>query len=399
MKTPNSIFFARRFRQRELSVMLMIVAIASFVLVMSEGRPEAASTNAAASSVPEVPITLTTFTKCGTKNIVYAGRSMKGRFKGTWADWIGSVTVSGSGVTASVSNNVADWDNSTIDVLFNASSTAAGGERTVTAVRGLFSNTFKLTVIPKPSLTGVSTPSFQDNFQTADITLKGSNLNGANKASAKARVDSLNPVATYAGETIQVVNGMVIPAQIVSINSEHTEAVVRLVFPQKLTKVSVDVSLTSDGSDECSPFGAGVGSGPPPTVTRTAVLSAITPTGPFVQSIESINTSLGSVAEFTITLNRSVPRSTATMVIYWKMIPSNIFGQVSGDVSYDGSGTLNRTTFNSGESIKRIKLSVLALPPGATQSGGVAYMETWIGNTNSQEAPYYFKKGFTVTKP
>lgn len=129
------------------------------------------------------------------------------------------------------------------------------------------------------------------------------------------------------------------------------------------------------------------------------MLSAITPTGPFVQSIDSINTSLGSVAEFTITLNRSVPRSTATMVIYWKMIPSNIFGQVSGDVSYDGSGTLNRTTFNSGESIKRIKLSVLALPPGATQSGGVAYMETWIGNTNSQEAPYYFKKGFTVTKP
>jgi hypothetical protein len=399
MKSTRSIFFSRRFIRQELTLLLGIFAVTSFVLAMSEGRPQAVLKNDAASSAPDVPITLNTFTKCGTKNIVYAGRSMKGIFKGTWADWITSVTVSGDGVTASVSNKVGDWDNSSIDVLFNASSTAAAGERTVTAVRGFSSNTFKLTVIPKPSLSGVNPSTLQDYFQTVDVTLRGSNLKGANKASAKARVDSLNPVAGYAGDSIQVVNGTSIPAQVVSVNSDNTEAVVRLVFPQRLTRVSVDVSLTSDGSDDCSPFGSGTGSGPPPTVTRTAVLSAITPTGPFVQSIDSINTSLGSVAEFTITLSRSVPRSSGGLIVFWKMIPSNIFGQVSGDVTYDPSGTLNRTTINTGESIKRIKLSVLSLPPGAGQSGGVAYMETWIGNTNSQEAPYYFKKGFTITKP
>ena len=190
MKSRKNIFSTRLFIRRGLTLLLAILAVTSFILIMSERRPLAAIRNkeAPVSSNPDVPITLNTFTKCGTKNIVYAGRSMKGIFKGTWADYITSVTVSGDGVTASVSNKAADWDNSSIDVLFNASSNAAAGERTVTAVRGFSTNTFKLTVIPKPSLTGVSIPSLQDYFQTTDITLKGSNLNGANKASAKAKV-------------------------------------------------------------------------------------------------------------------------------------------------------------------------------------------------------------------
>jgi hypothetical protein len=250
------------------------------------GRLTSGENNAFSASYAAVA--LKTGTQCDSKNIVYAGRSMKGRFKGDWADYIKSVSVDGAGITATVSKPVANWSNSTIDVSFSAQPGTPSGERTVTAsfnpnLAGLTSRTFKLTVIPMPYLTAASISSIspKDCFQQVVVALTGGNLlgnggegpRGPTQVSATVKVDASNPLEVCPGRSLHLSNGSTVVTSDLAIESS-TYAQVRLGFSDYLKKASVEVTLTGDGSNPCSTFGSGPGTQPPPKVTRVVSIAA-----------------------------------------------------------------------------------------------------------------------------
>lgn len=354
-------------------------------------------------------ITLSTRTRCGSdaypRYIVYAGRSMKGQFKGPWADYIKSASVDHGGMTATLGNPVSNWANSTMDVVFRVDAdvewdyvTTRNAKISVTPpLQPSYTKFVKhgFEIIPPPALTGSSVPR-ADYYQTVDVALTGTNLNGANLVSAAARVDATHPVAGYAGEGVQISNGAPIPAALVGTPTK-TQAVVRLSLPQKLTAVSVDIKLTASNADVCTPFGAGPGADPPPIVSRRVTLAVPTlPAPPHVQSIAVLNAKVGRDAEFTITLDKPVGRPLAALFVWWKMAPSAVFSAVPGDVGYDPN-SFSRIEFGSGESVKRFKLRVLSLPPGAVNVG-TAYLQTWSGDRTRNEAPGFFQKDITIAQ-
>lgn len=79
------------------------------------------------------------------------------------------------------------------------------------------------------------------------------------------------------------------------------------------------------------------------------------------------------------------------------MSPSSVFSAVAGDVAYNSSGGFNRVTMSSGEMVKRFKLRVVSLPPGAVNVGTV-YIQTWIGDTTNNQPPVFFQKEFTIAQ-
>ena len=366
-------------------------------------------------ATPEVvagqDITMSTRTRCTilgrmhSNYIVYAGRSMKGQFKGPWADFIKTATVSHGGISATLSNPVSNWANSTIDVVFRVDANTDWDYSPDRSVDIFVTPTLQpsytkyarpgFTIIPPPALTGSSVPR-ADYYQTVDVTLTGTNLNGANLASATARVDATHPVAGYAGEAVQISNGATIPAAVVGTPTK-TQAVVRLSLPQKLTALSVDIKLTASNADACTPFGAGPGADPPPVLSRRVTMAVPTlPAPPYVQSIAVLNAKVGRDAEFTITLNKPVGRPIAVLLVWWKMAPSAVFSAVPGDVGYDPN-SFSRIEFGAGESVKRFKLRVLSLPPGGVNVG-TAYLQTWSGDRTKNVAPGFFQKDFTITQ-
>jgi hypothetical protein len=277
-----------------LGTFLLLVAVcfaANLVLAISgkEHKGGGPSTGANyALSAAYAAIALKTGTQCDSKNIVYAGRSMKGRFKGDWADYIKSANVDGAGITATVSNPVGNWSNSTTDVYFSALPGTAAGERTVTAsfkpnFGGITSRTFKLTVIPMPYLTGatITSASPKDCFQQAVIALTGGNLlgnsgegpRGPTKAFATVMVDASNPLQVCPGSFLHLSDGSNVSVSDLGIESS-TYAQVRLGFSDYLKKASVEITLTGDGSNPCSTFGSGPGTQPPPKVTRIVAIAA-----------------------------------------------------------------------------------------------------------------------------
>ena len=102
-----------------LATFLLLVAVcftANLVLAISGKEHKGGGPSVGANyalSAAYAAVALKTGTQCDSKNIVYAGRSMKGRFKGDWADYIKSASVDGAGITATVSNPVGNWSNST----------------------------------------------------------------------------------------------------------------------------------------------------------------------------------------------------------------------------------------------------------------------------------------------
>lgn len=361
---------------------------------------------AATASVAE--IAFNTSTKCGTTNIVYAGRTMKGQFKGDWADWIksASVSVGRMVVTATLSRPVGNWSNSTMDVVLSATTDASFEieqveRHSLTIVveppfQAKFEKTFILDVYPPPVLFGSSAPTYA-SFQTIQVKLKGVHLLGANKVAATIKVDGSNPLKSYAYEPLQVSNGSSVPVSMVGTPTSLGEVEVQLRFPQRMTKASVNIGLTSDGSIDCSPFGSGPGTGAAPTVSRLVALTSTYPEGSFIKAIDVANARLNRVADITITLGEPVRRSGA-MFVYWKMGQSTVFRGIPGEVSYDPNAGFNRTTMDAGETTKHIKLEVISLPPGATDLGGTAAIYTWIGNNTTSNPPYFFQKAFTITR-
>jgi hypothetical protein len=376
-------------------------------------------------------ISLSTRTTCNngysTQNIVYVGRTMKGQLKGNWADWITAVSTNRTLITATFSNPVGNWSNSTMDVVFRVRDSydadydphASVTVKIAPPLQSSYSRTTDegLTVIGAPTLTAVSVPK-ADFYQIVDVTLTGTYLKGANVATAIAKVDLSHPVVGYGGEAVQITNGASIPAALVGTPTE-SQAVVRLSLPQKVTRISVDTKLSATNPKTCSPFGTGPGTEPSPTVSRRVTLAVPAPAAmPNIRSAEVINAKVDSDAEFTITLNKPVPFPVSaprvltgrepgqpgqvldpfgSMVIYWKMSPSNVFKGATGGVSYDPNGGFNRVTMSPGESVKRFKLSVVSLPAGSVNVG-TAYLQTWIGDNTKNEAPYFFQKDFTIVR-
>jgi hypothetical protein len=86
------------------------------------------------------------------------------------------------------------------------------------------------------------------------------------------------------------------------------------------------------------------------------------------------------------------------MFVYWKIGPADVFKAIPGDLAYNPNGAMNRTTINAGETVKRFKLEVISLPAGATDLGGTAAIYTWVGNSTTNSAPYFFEKAFTIAR-
>ncbi len=277
-----------------LGTIVLLVAVcfvADLVLAMNGkahngGRPASGENNAFSSSY--AAIALKTGTQCDNKNIVYAGRSMEGQFKGDWADYIKSASVDGAGITATVSSPHANGKYSTTHVSFSAQPGTPSGERTVTAsfkpnFGGITSRTFKLTVIPMPYLTGASVSSIsrEDCFQQVVIALTGGNLlgnggegpRGPTRASAKVKVDASNPLEVCPGGFLHLSNGSSVGISDWGIDSS-TYSHLRLGFSDYLKKASVEITLTGDSSNPCSTFGSGPGTQPAPKVTRVVAITA-----------------------------------------------------------------------------------------------------------------------------
>lgn len=410
MKSASKTFPTSAFKRR-----VLISSLAAFFLVnidsaMSiENKRVTTLDERGITSAALAEITFNTLTKCGSTNIVYAGRTMKGQFKGDWADYIKSVSVTAGRmiVTATLSNPHANFSYSTMDVDFSATTGASievnqFERHTLTIVveppfQAKFEKSFILDVFPPPILIGASSPTY-NYFQTIQVKLAGVHLLGANKVAATVKVDSSHPLKSYAYEPLQISNGSPVPISLVGTSTSGEEIEVQLRFPQRLIKASVEISLTGDGTVTCSPFGSGPSTGTAPTLKRLVTLNSTYPEGAFVKSLDITNARLNRVADLTITLGESVPKTTAAMFVYWKMGPSNIFKGIPGDISYDPSGALNRTTMKAGESIKRFKLEVVSLPPGATDLGGTAAIYTWIGNKDTDKPPYFVQKAFTIAK-
>ena len=113
---------------------------------------------------------------------------MKGQFKGPWADYIKSASVSNGGITATLSNPVSNWANSTMDVTFRVDANTDWDYSPTRSVQIFVAPPLQpsytksaklgLEIIPPPALTGSSVPR-ADYYQTVDVTLTGTNLNGA----------------------------------------------------------------------------------------------------------------------------------------------------------------------------------------------------------------------------
>jgi hypothetical protein len=341
-------------------------------------------------------------------NTVYGGRSTKGKFKGSWADYIKSITMYPAG-TATPSNPVANFANSTMDAVIRVPADADWETFDVTAsvappLQRAFTQTIQVRSIPQARLAGASVPR-ADYYETVDITLSGSNLNGANVATATARIDESHAVTAYGGEMPRITNGATIPATVVSTTrtsdnwraENNSRVVVRLSLPQKLTKITADVKLTGSHADRCSSFGTVSGSEAPPVVTRRVTMAVPAPPPlPYVQSIDVVNAIVGRDAEFTLTLNTPVPRPIAVMIMHWKLVPASSFtAATTSSTPYDASGGANRLYISNGQTVSKFKVHVSALPPGAINVGTV-YLQTWISDVTNNTAPNFFQKQFTI---
>ncbi len=186
-----------------------------------------------------------------------------------------------------------------------------------------------------------------------------------------------------------------------------------------LEKITTDVTIR--GRSNCDGY---------PTVgfTRRITLQAAQPSQPFITRIsmpqQGGSVTLGSIANFEIQLNKPAPASlfkpitnirpvlnrrpidmlqlrgfTQGTIIYWRIAPPEAVEGVSGDVPYDRNVVLNQMVVPTGETIKRFKLKVVAMPAGGGARQGTAILQTWIGNTNVNTAPEYFEFPFTIVDP
>lgn len=350
-------------------------------------------------------ITVSTNLKCGqySSSYVYTGRATKGQLKGQWADYVKRLEVEKGGITTTLSNPVSNWNNSTIDVLFRVSASTDWDyepDRGMKAyVEPILQPSFtkepgSINLLPPAVPKGASVPT-ADYYETVDVTITGDWLNGANVATAKAVVDDSHAITAYAGEMPRITNGAVIPAAVLS--AETHKVVVRLSLPQKLSYVTLDIKLTGSNADKCTAFGTVPGADPPQVVTQRITMGvAPPPSPPYVQRIDVVNAVVGKDAEFTLTLNKPVPRNVAFMFVTWKVVPESSFSPVSTSPLASSRLMTNRVSIGSGESVARFKMHVTQLPAGAINVG-TAYVQTWIGDTTRNVAPYFFQKDFTIS--
>lgn len=192
---------------------------------------------------------------------VLQGVTTKYKAIGPWTDHSASATVSGSGITATLSSPNANFDNSSIDVALVASGDAAPDERTVTLRNrsGGVTGTFRIKVLRKGTISSLDPPSPTSYFTQADVAVSGTNI-------AESKVDYDMPGATSA--TI--------------VSNTDTTAVVRLTFSSPQTSVSGKLRFWDKACPTCHNVsryfhaGGGVAGWIPVTITGPNAIKEIT---------------------------------------------------------------------------------------------------------------------------
>lgn len=362
------------------------------------------------------------FDKCGGTISVKPGLSNIGTFFGDWYEFASSASVSGSGVTATLGTKMNGAQNSSrgegmigsVEIRITASDNAAAGNRTLT-IRFPNGGTdqFTINVVAMGSITGQTIPTLDLGFTRVRVVFTGVNLSSANSVSARTVQDAFNPNSAVAGGQVPGTH----TSQIVSSNG--SSVTIDLLSNVGLEKITMDITIR--GGSICDGY---------PTVglQRRITLQAAQPSQPFITRIsmpqQGGSVTLGSIANFEIQLNKPAPASpikrlttirpvigrpsfdftqlgtfTQGTIIYWRVAPPESVEGVSGDVPYSRNVVLNQMVVPTGETIKRFKLKIVAMPAGGGARQGTAILQTWIGNTNVNTAPEYFEFPFTIVNP
>lgn len=338
-------------------------------------------------------------TNCGSFSFpVTQGESESVVVTGPFVDRHTNLSVTGEGVRPrEISKSVVTINSEQmgrIGIMFDVKADAPLGERTVSicyALGTLGCDTFKIRVVPKviSKVTAVNVPPpFTNFFQEADVTLNGEHI-----GNAEVIVDGEGDARGVTGQ--------------ITTNTD-TRAVVKLRFPNRLAQANVDLKLrnktTGDIYEGLSSFGN-------TRVTLIGPIAVKAITFPLGGSF-----TVGSVATVQIELNRTVqrdlqigrpvnfdPQRTSPgsiqpegEVIFWRLIPSDIFEQADALTPYNPAVLFNKKVVTVGNNLVLLSFKVKA-SPGGQQS--VVKIQTWTGNTNTNQPPEFKEATFTIVTP
>ncbi len=313
---------------------------------------------------------------------------------GPFVDFAESVSVSGSGVLASIStrrNTAPDGSTGQGTLILNVDvgSSASTGSRTVTIHYRIGSDTFGVVVIRKGLVTEVDLPQINTaTFQEANITVHGQNIGNAG---VKLPSTSIN--SAISGVTASIVSGT------------ESQAVVRIRFPVQVSTATLQIELFDKACTGCNrganykgaTASLGVNAQSSGTLdirlsNLANVMRAIT--FPVAGSCGTGCFKVGDV--FTIQLELERPAKSGGELINWVLVPPGGFAQASPQTPYRNDGSFNRITIPGGDSSIRLSISSSACP-GTGASFNIAKIQTWIGsNTNTTQAPVFKEQTFQI---
>jgi hypothetical protein len=312
-----------------------------------------------------------------------------------------NVDVSGGGITARITKDYLispkfGLGTGRVDVEFDIGAEAAPGERTVTLNHNGCLGCpkkykFKILVVRDGKISSVNVPSPTEFFQQVDITFNGQHIGGA----------GVNLIGFPSGTTAQVIGSQ----------SSETKAVVRLNFSSVRAEASGSVQLFDNAcGNKCVIHNEaydGLTNGLKTDVAivgPNAVKEIVFPNGSSV--------TVGSVLTIQINLVRpvsSVSRGVTASapggsnrdgeVIFWQLVPSNVFEAAPGSgVSFSPTG-LNQVRVPVGDTLVRLTVRLKQIPSGCSQSGCSADIQTRTGNINTDQPPFFKAARFTIVPP
>jgi hypothetical protein len=333
------------------------------------------------------------------------------------------VNVSGSGVTAAITNRTA-WakkpgtlPQDKLQIRFTATSGAATGNRTVTINGPAWNGKFTIKIAPKAQVTSTEVPepdiSFNDNV---DVLLKGQHL--GNIATVGAGI-----VSAYDETGTQISNTAVSVTAALQNSVPHTDSqvMIRLNFSQQLSEANVKILLRGDPA-KCGALRA-FSNNPPPIYSQSysqpapfeyTVNIKAKPSGQnFVKTITfpyGSSIAVGSIATIQINLEKPVEPYTGPPFmsmdgtassqgahVLWKLIPADAFEQAAGGSPYNPNG-LNTLIIPGGNEFGQITVQVKNCPSTRSQSSTVK-IQTWRLNQSTNQPPHFKEQQFTINCP
>lgn len=351
--------------------------------------------------------------KCNNRAVVVQGTSSDFVIQGEWVDHaMDNSSVSGTGVSISITERRNGFQNNglpSVRFRITANNNAATGNRTVTLRYPLGQDTFTLRVLQRANVTSESLPTFTQPFQNnVDVGLSGVGLSNVTQVSAVIKRDSFTPLLDAGG---QDASGVTVSAQVNPQTNNNSRADVRLNFSQRLTRATVEITLTSINS--CS----GLRGAP---VRHTVTLTAPTGGPNYVKDhlFDRNNRSyrLGDVVTVTVRLDRPVPNPILSQVknrnkivakritgklqpagetVYWTVIPSNSVKQAGASATpYDANARNNRITIPPGQQTAVITFQVDRCT-AAGERNTVKFV-TWKPDPNDDSFPNRKETSFTI---